>query len=89
MTGFDIGYHENGCECCAEPIELGIKPWLNIRAHIPHDDEALLVFLYHNWSLPDTVYVVFDQTHRILGLYPPNPLLVLLGFINEDDESQA
>ncbi len=89
MTGFDIGYHENGCECCVEPIELGIKSWLDIHVHMPNDDRDLMVRLYHNWVLPDTAYIVFGQIYRILGLYPPDPLFMLLSWADEDDKSQA
>ncbi len=89
MTEFDIGYHENGCECCAEPIELGMKSWLDIHAHTPHGDKTLLVLLYHNWVASDTAYLIFGQTYRILDLYPLNPLFMLLQWDDEDEESQT
>ena len=89
MTEFDIAHDEIECSCCAEPIRLGIKPWLDIRAYIPHDDRDLLVRLHHNWILPDTAYIVFGQIYRILGLYPPDPLFALITWADEDDKSQA
>ncbi len=89
MAEFDIAHDGIECSCCAEPIELGMKSWLDIRAHIPHGDRDLLVRLYHNWILPDTAYMVFGQIYRILGLYPPDPLFMLLQYIDEDAKSQA
>lgn len=73
------------CKCHGEPIELRIHPWLDIHVRVPHGDERLVVLLYHNWVEPDTAYVVFDQVYRILGLYPPNPLLALLRWDEDED----
>jgi len=44
-----------------------------------------LVRLYHNWILPDTAYIVFGQIYRILGLYPPDPLFMLLQWGKDED----
>ena len=85
MTEFDIAHDSIECSCCAEPIRIGIKSWLDIRVDIPHDDEDLLVRLYHNWILPDTAYIVFGQIYRILGLYPPDPLFMLLQWGKDED----
>ena len=84
----DPGHDEIPCNCCPESIKLGMNCYLNIHARIPHGDERLVVLLYHNWITPDTAYVVFGTTYRILGLYPPNLLLKLLRWANEDEKSQ-
>ena len=86
MTEFDIAHDGIKCSCCAEPIKLGIQHWLDIHAHTPHGDKTLLVLLYHNWVASDTAYLVFGQTYRILGLYPPDPLFMLLSWADEDDK---
>jgi len=82
MSEFD---HEISCSCCTEPIELGIDCYLDIRTNIPHDDERLAVLLYHNWITPDTAYIIFGTTHRILGLSPLNPFLKWLGLEPDAD----
>jgi hypothetical protein len=79
--------HNDGCSCCSEPIPIGIQGWLNIAATVPNDDVHLEVVLYHNWSIPDTAYLVFGQVYRILGLYPPT-LFMLIKWDNETKESQ-
>lgn len=80
--------HGAGCSCCLNEPKLGVNHWLDIHAPSPRGDKHLLVLLYHNWIASDTAYLIFDQIHRILDLYPLNPLLELLIRADEDEESQ-
>lgn len=66
---------ETPCKCCPEPIELGMKCYLDIHTRIPQGDERLAILLYHNWVTPDTAYIIFGRIHRILGLVPVNPFI--------------
>ncbi len=85
MSEFNHEDPEIPCKCHGPPVELGIRPYLDIHARIPHGDERLVILLYHNWVTPDTAYVVFGTTHRILGLFPPNPLFQWFGLSPDED----
>ena len=88
MTEIDHEDEGTSCFCCPEPIELGMRGYLSISAAIPQGDERLVVLLYHNWVTPDTAYMVFGTTHRILGLFPPNLFMQWLRRQIEDEKSQ-
>lgn len=77
--------HVAGCLCCRIKPQLGVDCFLDIHVTTPNDDTRLVVLLYHNWLTPDTAYLIFGQTYRILGLYPPNPLLQLLRWGPNED----
>lgn len=90
MKMMEIDHQDDAtpCKCCSEPIELGMRPYLDIRVRILNNDDKLGVILYHNWYVPDTMYVVFGQLYRILGLLPQNPFLQWLGIVNEAKKPQ-
>lgn len=88
MTEFDHQDELTPCSCCPEPIELGMRPYLDIHAAVPQGDARLVVLLYHNWVAPETSYLVFGTLHRILGLVPRNPFLRWLGLVDESEKPQ-
>ncbi len=87
MTEFDHQDELTPCSCCPEPIELGMRPYLDIHTRVPNGDARLVILLYHNWLEPDTAYMIFGTTHRILGLFKPNPFIEWLRRMNEAEES--
>ncbi len=80
--------HGEGCPCCLDEVEMRLRAFLEIRVPTPHDDDSLEVTLYHNWIIPETMYLVFGKLYRILGLLPQNPLLQWLGVVDEAEKSQ-